>query len=263
MSIVIDAHIHLYPCYRLPAALAALHANLGRLSAGGARAAIFAERSDCRFFRNMRDGRAPVAGWQLTPANDPAGEALVAASGADRVFLFPGRQLATAERLEVLALLTDADLPDRAPIEETIAAVRDAGGLPALNWAPGKWWLARGRIVRDLLQRSSPGNLLLCDTSLRPGAWREPAPMRCAARRGFAIVAGSDPLPFPAQERLLGSYGTLAEAPFDAQAPALSIRRALTGLHGGLRRGGRRRPLPDVLLGVIRNTLARREKTRN
>lgn len=256
MSIVADGHVHLYPCYRMETALASLVANLfglGRPAAShAARAGLLAERYDCRIFRGLHAGSLRVPGWDVTPLSDEGGESVVAASGNDKVYLLPGRQVATAERLEVLALLTDADLPDGVPVKETIDAVHDAGGLPALNWAPGKWLFGRARIVNDLFASVPPAHLLVCDTSLRPIGWNEPRAMREAGRHGFTVIAGSDPLPFPGQERLAGTYGFVADAPFDENAPAASLRHALTEHGQRIQRAGRRRGPIKTLLDIAR-----------
>jgi len=242
--------------------LAANLAGLASASTGGmdsgdatcpaAKVAILAERSDCHVFRGLRDGSVHVSGWDASPVSDEHGEAVVATCGRDRVHFLPGRQVATAERLEVLALMTDVAMPDGRPVEEVIDTVHQAGGLPALNWAPGKWLFGRGRIVRGLLARLSPERLLICDTSLRPKGWTEPLPMRAARRKGFAVIAGSDPLPLPGQERFMGTYGFVSDAPFDESAPVSSLRRILTEHGRTVRCTGRRRGLLRTFIDIGR-----------
>jgi len=254
MSIVADGHVHLYPCYRMETALASLAANLDRLGRGKgqAKVGLLAERSDCHVFRGLYDGSLRVPGWEVSPLTDAGGESVVAVSGRDRLHLFPGRQVATAERLEVLALMTDTGMPDGEPAGRVIEAAHSAGGLPALNWAPGKWLFGRAAIVGDLFGRIPPARLLVCDTSLRPKGWTEPRAMREAARHGFTVLAGSDPLPFSGQEQLPGTYGFVCDAPFDETAPAASLRSALTGNPRGFQRIGHRRGPLKTFLDIMR-----------
>jgi len=46
-------------------------------------------------------------------------------------------------------------------------------------------------------------------------------------RRGFKVLAGSDPLPLAGEERRIGRYGVRVRAEFDPEAPAESVRRML------------------------------------
>lgn len=64
----------------------------------------------------------------------------------------PVAKLATRERLEVLACLTDAPFPDGEPLEDTLRRVWHAGGFPVMPWSRGKWLFARGRRVRRALE---------------------------------------------------------------------------------------------------------------
>jgi hypothetical protein len=94
-------------------------------------------------------------------------------------------------------------------------------------WSPGKWTGARGRLVEALVEETPPGGLLLADTALRPRGWPEPRLMRRARAKGFGVLAGSDPLPFPGEERRIGCYATCWEGSFDPERPAASVRAAL------------------------------------
>jgi len=227
-GMVADTHVHIYPCYDFPAALASLVANLARLAAGEAvSAAFFTERHDCRAFASLQDGSLPAAGRDLEVRSLEEGAVLLATGGGAEVYLFAGRQLVTAERIEVLAVAMPADLPDGQPALKMVEAVLAAGGVPVIGWSPGKWSLSRGHVVRELLRRFKPGDLLLGDTALRPTPCPEPRLMREARRRGLAVIAGSDPLPLPREERLLGTYATVFQGPFDAAQPLESARRLL------------------------------------
>ena len=247
MSVACDGHIHLYPEYSLPAALRILASNLPRLAGTGLPssepvfcAALMAEARECRFFRRLRD-RAPAdrAAFSVEDAGEPAALRIIQA-GLPCVHVIAGRQTVTRERIEILALATDADVPGDAGTAETLRAIRDAGGIPVVNWAPGKWLAERGRFVRALLEQSRPGDFLLGDTALRPASWREPPLMRFAQDKGFGVVRGSDPLPFPGEENLLGTYGFAYEGPFDPDRPVTSIRQILASGASAVTAAGRR-----------------------
>lgn len=223
--LVADTHVHLHPGYDLGAALASLCANLAG-HGEEVRAGFLAERSGCRVFAALRDSSLRPGG-SIAVQRLPEAGALLLESEGRQAYLFDGRQIVTAERVEVLALGADIDLADGQPAERVIAAVRAADGVPVLGWSPGKWSGARGRLVGDLLRCSTPGELLLGDTALRPRRSFEPRLMREARRRGLGVIAGTDALPLPREERLLGTYATVFEGPFDPERPLQSARHLL------------------------------------
>jgi len=229
MKLIADTHIHIYPCYNLVAAFDRLQTNLKQLAPDAVRAAFFTERSDCDFFAGIRDGTVKVVSndFRIEPLTEPEGLVLIEEEGA-LLYLFSGRQIVSAERIEILALATDMKIDDGMPARDVINAVIDAGGVPVLSWAPGKWLFKRKKVIHSLMDSNDPDRMLIGDTSLRPTVWKTPLLMRKAAKKGFSILAGSDPLPFRGEERYLGRYGSLIKGPFDEQKPVSSIRRLLT-----------------------------------
>ena len=266
-TVIADTHVHFYPCYDFQQVWSAVRL----FSSGGARssaqrfdpaclrALFLAERSDMHYFRQFQNGQHPFgdevvlrplpAGAGLPPGRSaPSGAAV---SFADRegheILVIAGRQIVTRERLEVVALTVDLELPDGRPAEEVVAAIRAAGGLPLLNWAPGKWLGARGKIVAALIDQATPGTLFIGDTTLRPAGCPEAVLMRRAAARGLPILAGSDPLPFRGEEQKIGQYGIKMEMDWNPDAIVDSLRSHLTKA-GSVRRVGRR----DSLVSVFR-----------
>jgi len=228
MKVIADTHVHLYPCHDPAAAFSCLLQNLARWDDAAVRAAFLTEAPGCRAFRDIREGRLhPTGAGDTFVAAGEAEAAVLLNGGRPRMYVFSGRQIVTRERLEILALTLDEAPAGGLTARETVSAVRDAGGIPVLSWAPGKWFFGRGKVVRELLKRVSPGELLLGDTSLRPTLWAEPLLMRQARRMGFAVVAGSDPLPTPGEETYAGSYASGTDEPFDPQRPVSSMRAAL------------------------------------
>jgi hypothetical protein len=243
-TVILDGHVHLYPAYRLPAALNALFTNLARCAPatpGPIRVGLLADTAACRAYRDRIAQTRPkqVERFILQPTDEPAAMAI---RDEDRLlgYLIAGRQIVTAEHLELLALSVDLDLPDGLPVREALAAIHQAGGIPALAWSPGKWSGARGRLVRELLESACPSGFLLGDTSLRPNSWPTPLLIRDGLTRGFRVLQGTDPLPFPGEEARLGTCATLIRGAWDAARPAMSVRRLLTDIAQRPEAAGRR-----------------------
>ena len=239
-TLFIDGHVHIYPFYSMQNAVTAGIRNLQR-SAGkqgdGVMVWLLTERYDCDFFDSARQMK------ELHPKDTLEPESLVIhdSSGKTPIYLCAGRQIVTSDNLEICALATSLRVKDRTlNTMDTIRAVNNAGGVAALNWAPGKWFFGRKAIVQDLLAKLNPAMLLISDTSLRPIGWMTPLLMKSAARKGFKILAGSDPLPFAGEEALVGSYGFTVSGRFDPQKPAQSIRALLTDPAIDVSRSGRR-----------------------
>lgn len=228
-KLLMDGHVHLYPGYDWCVAARSLVENLGKHAGGDAvLLGLLAEGAGCGFFREVRanPGKYCAVGLAIEPSADP-GALVVRAGGQVKAYLIAGRQVVTAERLEVLAVGTDGVIPDGEPVQRTLERVREAGAVAVLSWSPGKWFFARGRIVRRLLAEAPAGSFFLGDTALRPMYWPFPSLMALGRRRGFKVLAGSDPLPLPDEERRIGTYGVCVRAAFDAAAPAESVRRML------------------------------------
>ena len=262
-TLVADGHVHVYPAYDLGAVFSAIDRNLsslaGRLDAKGTRivkAAFLAERSDCRFFSEWCK-RPPRRGEYTIRATAGKAALLVRRGSEPAFYLLAGRQIVTSERIELLGLIMAGEVPDGVHARATLERIRAAGGIPVLAWAPGKWWFRRGRTVRALLNTSKAADFMLGDTTLRPTLWLTPGLMRRARRMGHRIVAGSDPLPFAGEERVIGTYGFSVPFVFDESRPADSLRDALQN-GGPIRFAGRRGGLSDVLRRLAANQAVRK-----
>jgi hypothetical protein len=228
MSILIaDTHVHFYPCYDPKVALDTLRSNLADIDDRAVCGAFLAERHDCHFFREFQQRILP----HLSPkvqAQCQEDFILLREKGWPDLYIFPGRQVITRERVEILSLTSDTLIPDGLPAQDVLSEISSAGGLPVISWAPGKWFFGRKKVVKDLLDSNRPGTLLVGDTTLRPVGWLQPVLMRYANNKGFAIVAGSDPLPFTGEEKNMGQYAIRLEKGFDLENPVESIRSLLT-----------------------------------
>lgn len=225
--IAADTHVHLYACYDLAQAFRRALDQLRVLGGADAtRAILLTERGSEHFFPRLRDGELAVDGFDVRAAD--ANALRVVDAAGETLWVFAGRQIVTAERLEVLALTTDAGFEDGRSIAEALEAVEQSGAVPLLPWGFGKWLFARGKVVARVLEQAEPGRLLVGDTKLRPTVWATPRLLRTALRRGLTLLAGTDPLPAPGEEALIGSYASLIDADLDEAAPTASLRRTLT-----------------------------------
>jgi hypothetical protein len=238
-----DAHVHLYPAYDRDALLDALAANAARLAPGAAVAlALLRREGQGGLAEALADG-----GGRWARVRTPDEHCAIVSDGRREIHVFAARQVAARERLEALGLFGDADIPDNLPLAESLARLRAAGLLPVLAWGLGKWLGARGRLVRATIAAHAPGDLLLGDSALRPRCWGTPRPMAAARRRGLRVLYGSDPLPRPGEERVVGCYATIVAGDLDPAAPSASLRRLLLDESVALRPAGARHGLLATL----------------
>jgi hypothetical protein len=237
-----DGHMHVYPAYDIKAVFRSLIQNLNRLAGAAGltksaaigngihKLAFLTESHGHDFFRRLQDHDKAIITDGLETANTPDPVCMtVGIRGMGQVFLAAGRQIITRERLEILGLAMRATIPDGLPAVEVIRRVVEAGGIPVLAWAPGKWLFARGRLARNLIASDQAKVLRVGDTTLRPALWPAPRLMRRARARGMMVIPGSDPLPFAGEERYAGTYGFIYKGGFDVSRPAAAIKRMLAG----------------------------------
>ncbi len=225
-----DCHVHIYPEFKLE--------RLLLTSKSQECVFLLTERSDCNFFSRL----------QQHPEVSETSEAAVKIG---RSYWIAGRQLVTAERLEVQALCTQVQIPDGLSFHECLRCVRQAGGVTVTSWAPGKWLGRRGKIIRQAIEEAKPGELLLADSTLRPQGFFEPPLLKLARQKGLGILAGSDPLPFAGQESLIGSYGVLLPG-FDSVNPLESVRKVLTTPYASFEKFGKRSTIFGVALRLLK-----------
>lgn len=233
VRILMDAHVHFYPFYDQPRFLLAALDHMPRLAPADQRVLCLAERSRHAFFQGLAQDEIPLPSevWRIV-AWDPDGAVKIRHRPTHRdLWIVAGRQISTRENIEVCSLFSDAPVPDGLPAHETVRAVREeAGGIPALDWAFGKWLFSRGRLVRSLLGNNAPADLLLIDTAMRPRGTPPPSVYAEALRDGRPILAGSDPLSAPDEATLPGSYGVTFRipAPDDPSAIVAPLRDFLS-----------------------------------
>jgi hypothetical protein len=239
--LLIDGHVHFHECYDEARFLAAACGNLSRQGAGGTPTLLLAEIAGQQIFARWRRG---VAAWPVTIMDEPFSLLL-----GHKLLVIAGRQIVTAERIEVLAVACIENIKNGLALDATIAAVRDAGARPVLPWGVGKWSGKRGRFVANAAARHS---LLLGDNAGRPHGWPRPALFQ-----EHVVLAGTDPLRLRSEEERVGTYGFVLEGHFDSDRPAAGIVDALQSLKQSPPSFGRRVGPFDFLRQQLGVRLAR------
>lgn len=248
--ILVDAHIHIYPVHDALHLLKTACANMRRIDRTADLVLCLAERRDCFFYSALLE--KGLIGAHIVGTDVPEILKLEIEKGIS-LFLVAGRQIVTSEGVEVLALATTTMFDDRDSLEETLSKVREAGAVGVLPWAPGKWWMKRGKLVYEAIKGADPSGLAVCDQALRFYGWREPAQMRVANERGIRTFAGSDPLPFRADASVAGTYVSSAEITLDASTPGKSILKILHDPTLGWCRVGRRNMVWTAFFRLLGN----------
>lgn len=251
---LVDAHVHFHATFDPGAFLAAARGHFATAAAALGSSSDYAayllltESADANWFARLEEcaatGWAVSEGWTVERTPD---ERQVRVSHTDGTALnvVAGRQIVTAEQLEVLALGTSALVPDGYPITETLRRVRGLGALVVLPWGFGKWLGRRGQRAREIVMAAEPGELFLGDNSGRLRGSAEPELFTLARGRGIGVLPGTDPFPFPEQAANVGRVGfaVRSEQPL-ANWPAL--REAIVAQSQLTPYGELESPLPFV-----------------
>lgn len=232
-TLAIDGHVHLYNIYDLVKAVKKGTENLiGHAKTYVSNSGdiipvwLLVERSDSNIFNQIYRTPEKFGNNKVNFKRGKDKYTIVVENDSHPIlYIFTGRQFVTKEALEVLSLISDLNIADRQKqISEVIEDVKKSGGIPTLNWAPGKWFFARGKAVARQINHNSADDFFIGETTLRHTFWPEPKLFKQAKKRGFSIIAGSDPLPFKGEENRIGSFGFLNKGEFDLENPAQSLR---------------------------------------
>lgn len=238
---LVDAHVHIHDAHPQTAVLDCACKNFllaaRSISAGDSFTGVLllTETARASVFQRMwqsadtsRQTGTPEAGWWFRHTDEPC--SLWAHRGPDmRLLIVAGRQIVTAERLEVLAIGTSRFFPDGKPTDEVVRAVTASGALAVIPWGFGKWRGRRGRILSDLMKQFTGSDFFLGDNGGRPRLLPDPAQFTEARSRGFGILPGSDPLPFRAEFRRAGSFGFALPGVLSEEMPSTDLKRLILG----------------------------------
>lgn len=235
--LLLDAHSHLHGEFPLDAYLEGAWENFRRNAAGRGpgewAACLFvaeteSSRARARLERaRTREHRGPRSGWELTLTAESVSWIAQHRDGRE-LHLILGRQLETEEGIEVLQIGTLAGPAESQPdLRGSVARTRREGGFPVVPWGAGKWTLGRKSALLATLEAWEPGEVAFADSAVRPSAL-PPHPVLTHARQlGFPVLAGTDPLPFPAHARRSGALASALRLTLDRQRPWSQLRRRL------------------------------------
>lgn len=146
----------------------------------------------------------------------------------EKLYLVAGRQIVTAESIEVLALFCSDTIQNGLPLEDTITAIRQSLGIPILPWGVGKWLGKRGQQIKEFLLSHGEGLLFLGDNGGRPKLWPTPNLFIQGLEKNIAVLPGTDPLPLPDEALRVGSFGFYLQADgLQDESPITFLRHAL------------------------------------
>ena len=135
-----------------------------------------------------------------------------------------GRQVRANDGLEVAALGTRQSFADGQSFAESLAAVVGSGAIAAIPWGFGKWTGRRGKLVETMMTAAHGRCVFLGDSRSRTQLFGEPLLIRRGRSRGLRVLAGTDPFPFAADHRRVGSFGFLANIDPDPDGPWRALR---------------------------------------
>jgi len=234
---ILDAHVHIHDCFDISDFLdhaydnfrleAELYAETDRFNC----AILLTESFGTNWFNALRQSESSSddyswKNWRIT-TNDEAESLTATSRSGQELSVVAGRQIVTAENLEILAIGLDAVIDDGLPIDEVIRKVQASDALCVLPWGFGKWIGRRGQIVRDVLSSDLGSSFFIGDNAGRLALWPEPVEFKTAARRNVRILPGSDPLPYKSQVSSVGRFGLVLDRGIDISRPFRELRRLL------------------------------------
>jgi hypothetical protein len=236
--ILADAHVHIYSCFELTQLFNSALRNFNQSAAKLKKninspysAILFlTETSQDNYFDYLNalakaDGQL-FPKWKIEKTQEDC-SLLLQNPSEQFLYLIAGRQIVTAENLEVLGLTINHKLEDGQPIRNVIEDIIASGGIPVIPWGFGKWMAGRGTILEKLLTTHHFPYLFLGDNSGRPKFWSKPYHFQLAQKQGIKILPGSDSLPFASEAHRSGSFGFAVDGKLDPKFPAQSIKEIL------------------------------------
>lgn len=234
--LIADGHVHLHQAHSVEVTLSSALANFSvverALSLDGpvARFLFLTESHGAAGFEQLAEmalRQQTATGLSLEQTREPATLWITGTNGQG-FYVVAGRQIVTAERLEVLALGYPHPYPDGRPVHRVLEELANASCLRVLPWGAGKWLGRRGRIVEGIMRSPHTTPLFLGDNANRPWFWPLPDVFRAATALGIRNLPGSDPLPFPHQERKAGAFGFYLAGTVAENQPFASIHKLLS-----------------------------------
>ncbi len=235
-KIIADAHVHIHKCFEIDQLLNASLTNFHKIS----RTKTDIENSvflifltemlgDFEFSKLLEyaQNHHQINNWKLVPTQESISISAIN-NDNQKIFIIAGRQIVTAEKLEVLALISDNEFADGLTVETTIKNIVSKDSIPVLPWGVGKWLGKRGKILQKLLNSDTFSMVYFGDNGGRPNFWSRPPYFQLAEEKGWKVLPGTDPLPLKSEYTRPGSFGFTVEGEFNGTEPGKSIKQILS-----------------------------------
>jgi hypothetical protein len=238
--ILVDAHVHIHDCFDLERFFTSTHKNFQSQAAGMQASNNFtgtlllAESAGENWFEILskravveaHDDSRQSGIWSFQRTGDDRCLELQS-GGEQKLYVMAGRQIVTAEGLEVLALITQSLFADGLPVEDTIHSIHENNAVAVFPWGFGKWRGRRRRVLDVVLSNESFSGIFLGDNGGRAGFLGVPGPFNRPSEKWIKILPGSDPLPFAFEQGRAGSFGFWCNETVSADRPAEDLLRIL------------------------------------
>lgn len=269
--ILVDAHVHIYECFDLKKFFSSAFLNFKsvaeKLGSGNDFAGVLllteTARDNCfHLLHKCADGEhlphsAEVGKWKFFHTDENC-SLYAQHEDSARLVLISGRQIATAENLEVLAAGTRTVFSDGHSINDLISEIVNSNALAVIPWGAGKWLGRRKKVLLDLIESVDNTSFCLGDNSGRPGFWKEPEIFTIARERSIPILRGSDPLPFGSEQGKAGMFGFSIDVDMDMNKPAGTVINTLIERKAAVSPFGKLEGLPGFAVNLIRMQLRKR-----
>jgi hypothetical protein len=231
--IIADAHVHFHECFNsgrlLDMALKNFRLEAGRPFTGLLFLTDIKANGwflTCRKELEIQNREIKLGTWTIQRTGEDFSLA-ARLNGRESLMIIAGRQIKTAEGLEVLALGTLDSLEEGKPVEILLRKISQSGALPVIPWGVGKWFGRRGDLVRRLIDQDEIRPLFLGDNGNRPVFWPRPKIFDRAEEKEIYILPGSDPLPFPSEIEKIGRIGFKIDGSINPDHPGRDIKKIL------------------------------------
>jgi hypothetical protein len=239
-NILFDVHVHIYDCFSLQNFFDSAIKNFKNETRKNGIDADFQgiivltdwlkENWFQYFFDSMEKNKIAypktIGNWSFHRTKEHI--SLVARrTDGESLFVVAGKKIITAENLEVLALATKMGFDVRIPLVPILDQIKQYDAIPVIPWAVGKWMGKRGRVIKDLLDKSTEPDYFLCDNGNRPNFWPRPTFFNYAEKKGIRVLAGSDALHFASEACRVGSFANLTHGTIDPDYPAMELKKML------------------------------------